>query len=56
MLSRWAFLWMMVGFLAIATPVASDLLLANTKTVTEVAQWMPPPPECGLYDCKSPGR
>ena len=54
MLSRMVLLWVVLGFLAMATPIASDLLVNNTAPAIQLAQWGPPPPQCGLYDCRSP--
>lgn len=55
MLPRMVLLWVMLGFLAIATPIASDQLVNYTEPAIQLAQWPPPPPQCGLYNiCKSP--
>ena len=56
MLSRKVLLWVLLGFLAIATPVASGWLVNYSEPVQQLTQWpLPPPPDCGLYDiCNSP--
>ena len=56
MLSRRILLLVLLGLLAIATPVASGWLVNYSEPVLQLTQgpW-PPPPECGLYDiCRAP--
>ena len=55
MMSRRILLWVLLGFLAVATPVSLSHLGSYDDPVVEVADHLPPPPECGLYDiCNSP--
>ena len=55
MLSRKVLLWVLLGFLAIATPVASGWLLNYSEPALQLTQGGWPPPECGVYDiCNSP--
>ena len=54
MLSRKVLLVVLLGLLAVATPVASGWLVNYSEPVLQLAQWPYPPPDCGLYDtCNS---
>ena len=55
MLSRKVLLWVLLGLLAVATPVATGALINYNEPVLQLTQAPWPPPECGLYDiCNSP--
>ena len=55
MLSRKVLLLVLLGFLAIAAPVASGWLVNYSEPVQQLTQWPTRAPDCGLYDiCESP--